>query len=181
MLISDNKLEISRKTVERWLKKHSLLKIIKLPDNTFTGKASVNVSIFIFKAHEPQKEKEIFACWIKEDGLETVKNKGRQDIKGKWKNELEDYWYNIIYKQSGNETCQWLKPSENLSYKMPETPFEISENDFKKVVLDYMLFERGIDKKEFEKTILEKVLYESDIIVEDKTIKITLKDEEDEK
>ena len=180
-LLSDNKLEISRKTVERWLKKHSLLKIIKLPDNTFTGKASVNVSIFIFKAHEPQKEKEIFACWIKEDGLETVKNKGRQDIKGKWKNELEDYWYNIIYKQSGNETCQWLKPSENLSYKMPETPFEISENDFRKVVLDYMLFERGIDKKEFEKTILEKVLYESDIIVEDKTIKITLKDEEDEK
>ena len=176
-LLPDNKLEISRKTVERWLKKHSLLKIIKLPDNTFTGKASVNVSIFIFKAHEPQKEKEIFACWIKEDGLETVKNKGRQDIKGKWKNELEDYWYNIIYKQSGNETCQWLKPSENLSYKMPETPFEISENDFRKVVLDYMLFERGIDKKEFEKTILEKVLYESDIIVEDKTIKITLKDE----
>lgn len=174
-LLPDNKLEISRKTVERWLKKHSLLKIIKLPDNTFTGKASVNVSIFIFKAHEPQKEKEIFACWIKEDGLETVKNKG------KWKNELEDYWYNIIYKQSGNETCQWLKPSENLSYKMPETPFEISENDFRKVVLDYMLFERGIDKKEFEKTILEKVLYESDIIVEDKTIKITLKDEEDEK
>lgn len=180
-LLPDNKLEISRKTVERWLKKHSLLKIIKLPDNTFTGKASVNVSIFIFKAHEPQKEKEIFACWIKEDGLETVKNKGRQDIKGKWKNELEDYWYNIIYKQSGNKTCQWLKPSENLSYKMPETPFEISENDFRKVVLDYMLFERGIDKKEFEKTILEKVLYESDIIVEDKTIKITLKDEEDEK
>lgn len=180
-LLPDNKLEISRKTVERWLKKHSLLKIIKLPDNTFTGKASVNVSIFLFKAHEPQKEKEIFACWIKEDGLETVKNKGRQDIKGKWKNELEDYWYNIIYKQSGNETCQWLKPSENLSYKMPETPFEISENDFRKVVLDYMLFERGIDKKEFEKTILEKVLYESDIIVEDKTIKITLKDEEDEK
>lgn len=180
-LLPDNKLEISRKIVERWLKKHSLLKIIKLPDNTFTGKASVNVSIFIFKAHEPQKEKEIFACWIKEDGLETVKNKGRQDIKGKWKNELEDYWYNIIYKQSGNETCQWLKPSENLSYKMPETPFEISENDFRKVVLDYMLFERGIDKKEFEKTILEKVLYESDIIVEDKTIKITLKDEEDEK
>ncbi len=180
-LLPDNKLEISKKTVERWLKKHSLLKIIKLPDNTFTGKASVNVSIFIFKAHEPQKEKEIFACWIKEDGLETVKNKGRQDIKGKWKNELEDYWYNIIYKQSGNETCQWLKPSENLSYKMPETPFEISENDFRKVVLDYMLFERGIDKKEFEKTILEKVLYESDIIVEDKTIKITLKDEEDKK
>lgn len=82
-LLPDNKLEISRKTVERWLKKHSLLKIIKLPDNTFTGKASVNVSIFIFKAHEPQKEKEIFACWIKEDGLETVKNKGRKDIKGK--------------------------------------------------------------------------------------------------
>ena len=179
-LLPDNKLEISRKTVERWLKKHSLLKIIKLPDNTFTGKASVNVSIFLFKAHEPQKEKEIFACWIKEDGLETIKNKGRQDIKGKWKNKLEDYWYNIIYKQSGDKTCQWLKPSENLSYQMPETPFEISENDLKRTVLDYMLFERGIDKKEFEKSILEKVLYESKINVENNQIIFSLKNEDEE-
>ena len=179
-LLPDNKLEISRKTAERWLKKHSLLKIIKLPDNTFTGKASVNVSIFLFKAHEPQQEKEIFACWIKEDGLETVKNKGRQDIKGKWKNKLEDYWYDIIYKQSGDKTCQWLKPSENLSYKMPETHFEISENDLKRTVLDYMLFERGIDKKEFEKAILEKVLYESKINVENNQIIFSFKDKDDE-
>lgn len=171
-LLPDNKLEVGRKRAEKWLKKHSLLKIIKLPDEIFAGKASANVSIFLFKAHEPQNDKEIFACWIKEDGLETIKNKGRHDIKGKWKNELRDYWLNVIYKTSGDESCQWLKPKEHLSYQMPETPFEITEKDFKKVVLDYMLFEKGIDKKDFEKTLLECVLYKSDIDIENEQIKL---------
>lgn len=171
-LLPDNKLEVGRNKVQKWLKKHSLLKIIKLPNEIFAGKASANVSIFLFKAHEPQNDKEIFACWIKEDGLETVKNKGRHDTKGKWKDELRDYWLNAIYKTSGDETCQWLKPSENLSYKMPETPFEITQKDFKKVVLDYMLFEKGIDKKDFEKTLLESVLYESDIDIDNEEIKL---------
>ena len=55
---------------------------------------------------------------------------------------------------------------------MPETPFEITEKDFKKVVLDYMLFEKGIDKKDFEKTLLECVLYKSDIDIENEQIKL---------
>ena len=55
---------------------------------------------------------------------------------------------------------------------MPETPFEITEKDFKKVVLDYMLFEKGIDKKDFEKTLLESVLYKSDIDIENEQIKL---------
>lgn len=61
-LLPDNKLEVGRKKAERWLKKHSLLKIIKLPDEIFNGKAGVSTSIFLFKAHEPQGNKEIFAC-----------------------------------------------------------------------------------------------------------------------
>lgn len=160
-LLPDNKLEIGKIKAQRWLKKHSLLKIIKLPDEIFAGKAGVSVSIFIFKAHEPQNNKEIFACHIKEDGLETVKNKGRQDIKGKWRNEFAPYWTDVIYKQSGDESCQWLKPDEHLSYQIPQAPFKISEKDFKKVILDYMLFEKGIDKKDFEKVMLESLLYES--------------------
>lgn len=154
--------------------KHSLLKIIKLPDEIFNGKAGVSTSIFLFKAHEPQGNKEIFACWIKEDGLETVKNKGRQDVKGKQAKELEPYWLDVIYKTSGDETCQWLKPSENLSYKMPQAPFEITEKDFKKVILDYMLFENGIDKKDFEKVMLESLLYDSNIELDDSKISIFL-------
>lgn len=178
-LLPDNKLEVGRKKAQRWLKKHSLTKIIKLPD-IFAGKASSSVSIFIFKAHEPQRDKKIFACHIKEDGLETVKNKGRQDTKGKWRKELAPYWLDVIYKTSGDETCQWLDPKEHLSYQMPQAPFEITQKDFKKVVLDFMLFEKGIDKKDFEKVMLESVLYDSQIKFENSKISIEL-DNSDEK
>ena len=172
-LLPDNKLEVGRKQVQNWLKKHSLLKIIKLPDEIFAGKAGVSTSIFLFKAHEPQNNKEIFACHIKEDGLETVKNKGRQDTKNKWRNELESYWLDVIYKTSGDESCQWLKPSEHLSYQMPKEPFSITQKDFKKVVLDYLLFENNIDKKDFEKVMLESLLYDSNIDIEDSKISIS--------
>lgn len=171
-ILPDTKLEIARKKVEKWLLKHRLLQIIKLPD-IFAGMAGNQTSIFIFRAHEPQNDNKIFACWIKDDGLETVKNQGRQDIKGKWQ-EIEDYFVDVIYKQNGDETCQWLDPKENLSYKMPEIPFEITQKDFKKVVLDFMLFENGIDKKEFEKVMLESVLFDSDISVENSQISINL-------
>lgn len=179
-LLPDNKLEVGKSKAEKWLKKHSLLKIIKLPDEIFNGKAGVSTSIFLFKAHEPQNDKEIFACHIKEDGLETVKNKGRQDTKEKWKNELEPYWLDVIYKTSGDESCQWLKPSEHLSYQMPKEPFSITQKDFKKVVLDYMLFEQGIDKKDFEKVLLESLLYDSNISLDDTVISIALNKENNE-
>lgn len=179
-LLPDNKLEVGKSKAEKWLKKHSLLKIIKLPDEIFNGKAGVSTSIFLFKAHEPQNDKEIFACHIKEDGLETVKNKGRQDTKEKWKNELEPYWLDVIYKTSGDESCQWLKPSEHLSYQMPKEPFNITQKDFKKVVLDYMLFEEGIDKKDFEKVLLESLLYDSNISLDDTAISIALNKENNE-
>ncbi|ECL1830078.1 N-6 DNA methylase [Campylobacter jejuni] len=179
-LLPDNKLEVGKSKAEKWLKKHSLLKIIKLPDEIFNGKAGISTSIFLFKAHEPQNDKEIFACHIKEDGLETVKNKGRQDTKEKWKNELEPYWLDVIYKTSGDESCQWLKPSEHLSYQMPKEPFNITQKDFKKVVLDYMLFEEGIDKKDFEKVLLESLLYDSNISLDDTAISIALNKENNE-
>lgn len=177
-LLPDNKLEVGKDKVKRWLKKHSLLKIIRLPDDIFAGKASASVSIFLFKAHEPQNDKQIFACHIKDDGLETVKNKGKHDIKGRWKNELRDYWLNVIYKTSGDESCQWLDSREHLSYQKPQPPFEITEQDFKKVVLDYMLFERGIDKKDFEKTLLQTLLYESDIDINSGKITVSLNKDE---
>lgn len=97
--------------------------------------------------------------------METVKNQGRQDIKDKWK-EIEDYFVDVINKQSGNETIQWIKPTEHLSYQVPKKPFEITEEDFNKTILDYILFENKIDNKDFVEELLDTVLYSS-MIVED--------------
>ena len=151
-ILPDNKLAVGQNWIKKVFVQHSLQKIIKLP-NIFSGMASVATSIFIFKAHEPQATKEIFACWIQEDGLETVKNKGRLDIKDKWQ-EIENKWIEIIYKQSGDETdtIQWIKPSDQIMYKTPEDKRHIFEDDFKTTVLKYILFEKNrIDENdEFE-------------------------------
>lgn len=169
-ILPDKKLEKDRKG-KKLLKKHTLLKIIKLPEKVFD--AGVTTSVFVFQAHKPQNDKEIFACYIEEDGLETVKNQGRQDIRNKW-NDIEKYWLNVIEKKSGNETIQWLKPSEHLSYQMPEKPFEIYEEDFVKTMMDYEMFKQGIDVKEFNEQLLQNVLYQGEVSSNGDKIMITL-------
>lgn len=168
-ILPDKKLEKDR-LGKKLLKKHTLLKIIKLPEKIFSG---TTTSVFIFQAHRPQNDKEIFACYIEEDGLETVKNQGRQDIRNKW-NDIEKYWLNIIEKQSGNDTIQWLKPSEHLSYQMPEKPFEIYEEDFVKTMMDYEMFKQGIDVKEFNEQLLQQILYSSEVSDDESSTKISL-------
>lgn len=168
-ILPDKKLEKDR-LGKKLLKKHTLVKIIKLPEKIFTGTKS---SVFIFLAHKPQNDKEIFACYIEEDGLETVKNQGRQDIRNKWK-DIEKYWLNVIEKQSGDNTIQWIKPSEHLSYQMPEKPFEIYEEDFIKTMMDYEMFKQGIDVKELNEQLLHKILYSSDISDDESATKILL-------
>lgn len=173
-ILPDKKLEKDKKG--RKLLKHSTLeKIIKLPEKVFSE--GVTTSIFIFTAGVPQNDKEIFACYIEEDGLETVKNQGRQDIKDRWQS-IEDRWADIIRKQSGDDTVQWIKPSNNLSYQMPEKPFEISEEDFTKTMMDYLMFKQGIDAKEFSDSLVRKVMYDSEISSEENDITIVLKGKE---
>lgn len=158
-IMPDKKLEKDKKG-KKLLKKHTLLKIIKLPEKVFD--AGVTTSVFIFQAQKPQNDKEIFACYIEDDGLETVKNQGRQDIHDRWQS-IEDKWVDIIEKQSGDDTIQWLKPSEHLSYQMPEKPFEIFEEDFVKTMMDYEMFKQGIDAKEFGDQLLKQILYSSEV------------------
>ncbi len=170
-ILPDKKLEKDRKG--RKLLKHSTLeKIIKLPEKVFSE--GVTTSIFIFTAGIPQNDKEIFACYIEEDGLETVKNQGRQDIKDKWQS-IEDRWVEIIRKQSGDDTVQWVKPSKNLSYQMPEKPFEIFEEDFTKTMMDYLMFKNGINAKEFNEKLLQKTLYSSEVHSDDNGTTIFVK------
>ena len=170
-IMPDKKLEKDSKG-KKLLKKHSLLKIIKLPEKVFD--AGVTTSVFIFQAQKPQNDKEIFACYIEDDGLETVKNQGRQDIRDRWQS-IEDQWVNIIEKQSGDDTIQWIKPSEHLSYQMPEKPFEIFEEDFVKTMMDYEMFKQGIDAKEFNENILQRILYDSEITIRDNKVIITIR------
>ena len=161
--------------VKKLLKNHTLLKIIKLPEKVFSE--GVTTSIFLFIAGEAHNNKEIFACYIEEDGLETVKNQGRQDIKDRWQS-IEDRWVDIIRKQSGDDTVQWIKPSKNLSYQMPEKPFEIFEEDFTKTMMDYLMFKQGIDVKEFSDSLVKKVMYDSEISSKENDITIVLKGKE---
>ena len=165
-ILPDKKLEKSSKAIiKRIIKRHQLMKIIKLPEKTFAE--GVTTSIFVYKTGVPQDGKEIFTCFIEDDGLQTVKNQGRQDINNKWQ-EIEDYWIDIIYKQSGNKTIKWIKPAlDHMSYPMPEKTFTIKETDFKKTVLDYIMFKNGIDTKSFYESLLNKTLYSS-VILDDK-------------
>lgn len=175
-ILPDKKLEkASKKQIKRILSNHRLTKIIKLPESLFFG-VGVTTSIFIFKAGQPQHNREIFGCYIEDDGLETVKNKGRHDIKNKWQ-DIENYWVDSISKFSDIKynTAQWIIPSKHLSYQMPKKSFEISEKDFKKTAIDYICFEKGIDAKEFSENLLNAALYASEVSVDDAGANIKIK------
>lgn len=162
-ILPDKKLEKDRKG-KKLLEHSTLHKIIKLPEKVFSE--GVTTSIFVFEAGVPQNKREIFACYIEDDGLETVKNQGRQDIKDRWQS-IEDSWIEIIRKQSGNDTIQWLKPAEFLSYQVPKKEFEISDEDFMKTIMNYIMFQSGVDAKELETVLVSKVMYSSKITKSD--------------
>ena len=142
-----------------------------MPEKTFD--AWITTSVFIFTAGIPQNDSEIFACYIAEDWLERVKNQWRQDIKDRWQ-EIEDKWVDIVKKQSWDETIQRIKPSEHLSYQMPKKEFEISEEDFVKTVMDYLMFEEWIDVKEFKDELVNKIIYDSNVEKADNKIFISM-------
>lgn len=176
-ILPDKKLE--KDNSASILKHHQLQKIIKLPEKVFSE--GITASVFIFESGVPQNDKEIFACYIEDDGLETVKNQGRHDIKYRWQ-EIEDRFVDVVHKQSGDKSIQWIKPSEHLSYQMPEKEFEIFEEDFAKTMMDYLMFEEGIDAKEFADNLIEKIMYNSLVEEDDKEYVITLRgDNKDEK
>ncbi len=175
-ILPDKKLEkVSKTKIKRILSNHRLTKIIKLPEPLFFG-IGVTTSVFVFIAGKPQNEQEIFGCYIEDDGLETVKNQGRHDIKGKWQ-DIENYWIDSISKLRDTEyhTNQWIKPSEHLSYQMPEKAFEISEEDFKKTAMDYLMFKNGIDAKAFSEKLVSAALYSSKISKSDDSVSIVMK------
>lgn len=154
-ILPDNKLEKARGRVRRWLQSNRLEKIIKLPKDIFSG---VTTSIFIFTAGTPQQKHEIFACYMAEDGLETIKNQGRQDIRGRW-DAIERQWVDIVHKQAGSDTIQWLRPDEHLSYQEDIHVPLPTRADFMKRTLAYALFKQDIEEAPFMENVSENRLY----------------------
>ena len=172
-IMPDKKLEkTGKKQKERILKKHRLKKVIKLPEDLFFG-IGITASIFVFEAGVPQNDKEFFACYMKSDGLATVKNKGRHDVYGKWA-AIEKHWVEVIERQSDEDTCQWMDPAKHLSYQMPQKPFEIFEEDFRKTAMDYLMFQQDIDSKALGEKLLEMTLYSSRVNADGETVTVTM-------
>ena len=57
---------------------------------------------------------------------------------------------------------------------MEQKPFEISEEDFRKVVIDYLLYEQNVDAGEYSNNVLNKVMYSSDITSTDNSVIISM-------
>lgn len=176
-ILPDKKLEkdgADKKYGNKVLKDHTLKIIIKMPENLFLN--GTTPSIFVFEAGRPQNGDNIIGYYIEDDGLETVKNKGRQDIRNRWE-KIEDYWIKAIH--DGNDylynTRQIIDPKKHLSYQIPEQVVEILEKDFTKTVLDYTLFERGVDLKSYKERVLDSVIYDSKINSRKDNINIIVK------
>lgn len=177
-ILPDKKLEkASKAQIRRILKNHRLCKVIKLPEDLFFG-VGVTTSIFVFEAGVSQHDKEFFACYMKSDGLVTVKNKGRHDVYGKWA-AIEAYWLDVLEKQFGDDTCQWVKPSEHLSYQVPRKGFEISAEDFRKTAMDYLMFQKGIDPKIFGEKLMATTLYSGKVSLVGNTVTVSIKKDGD--
>ena len=173
-ILPDKKLEKASKTqMKRILKNHRLRKVIKLPEDLFFN-VGVTTSIFVFETGIGQNGEEFFACYMEKDGLATVKNKGRHDVHGKWA-DIEAYWVDVMKKQSGDDTCQWVDPAEHLSYQVPQKPFEFFEEDFRKTAMDYLMFQRGIDAKEFGDRLLNTAMYASNVTADDDSVSVVMR------
>ena len=183
-ILPDKKLEkdmADKKYGNKLLKQHTLSTIIKLPENLFFGQG-VFTSIFVFIAKQKQNGKDVVGYYIEDDGLETVKNQGRQDIKNRWQ-EKEDYWIRAIRNGEDNlyHTKQIINPLEHLSYQKPEKPFEVYEEDFKKTMIDYLLYVRKTDVKLFSEKILQQVLLSSIITGHENAVNIKISKQYEEK
>lgn len=163
-ILPDKKLDkTSKGQMQRILRNHRLLKVVKMPENLFFG-VGVTTSIFVFEAGKPQEGKKFFAVSIEDDGLVTVKNKGRQDVYRRWP-AIEDYWIDAIerHDDSKHNTGQWVDPAEHLSWQAPERPFVLTQEDLARTAMDYAMFLRGIDAKAVRERVGVLAMYSATV------------------
>lgn len=158
-ILPDKKLEKKNQTgrVRKILRHHKLIKIIKLPEETFKG---VNTSIFVFEAGKPHKDTKVFTCYIQNDGLDTIKNQGRQDVRGKWQS-IEDYWVRVINHEINDSSVKYINVEENLSY-VENKEIKISKSIFNAVMIELQFFRQGIDFTAFCENFSKAMIYQTD-------------------
>ena len=164
-ILPDKKLEKKNQTrrVKKILKKHRLIQIIKLPEKTFEG---VNTSIFVFECGKPQNDNKIFGCYIKEDGLDTVKNQGRQDVYGKWE-AIEDYWIKVVNHEIDDPSIIFIDPKQNLSY-VEKREFIIRRSLFNTIMIERNFYHDKIDFSNFCESFSQAILYQADFPMDQK-------------
>lgn len=58
---------------------------------------------------------------------------------------------------------------------MPQKPFEIFEQDFRKTAMDYLMFQHGIDAKQFGEKLLGTAMHSSRVSADDETVTLTMR------
>ena len=163
-ILPEKKLE--KDNGKKLLYNHTLTTIIKMPEDLFFG-VGVTTSIYVFEAGVPQilkikendkvvekVQRNIATFYLEDDGLVTVKNKGRQDVYDRWQT-IEDEWITKIRQFEG---VQWINPLKHLSYQTPEKEFELFGEDFMKTLINYTLYENGINIKELVDKLAQIIL-----------------------
>ena len=64
---------------------------------------------------------------------------------------------------------------------MSEKPFEIFDEDFRKTMMDYLMFKEGVDVKKFNDILLQKILYSSEVRSDNTGTTLFIKGENNEK
>lgn len=160
-LLPSGKLRTEAKKVKnKLLSKHSLEAIVKLPD-IFRGIAGVGLtSLFIFKIGTPQNyNKKAYGYHIKDDGFITgskYKNQGRVDDKHIWEEVQEKCVNAVSHRDLTAETAKEIDLRNQLEY-IEEIKFEITEDDFKKTIVQRYLFEHPEIAKYFKVTEKSKI------------------------
>lgn len=174
IILPEKKLEKAGKgIVKDILEAHRLEKIIKLPEDLFFG-VGVSTSIYLFKTGIPQNGQEIYTAYIEDDGLEVVKNQGRHDIHNRWP-AISERALTEIRRQTvdGEFHGTWIDPGKCLSYQVPAKPFQISEEDFRKTAMDYILWQKGINATALRSKVINKVMYSGDLVsMDDESVAI---------
>ena len=129
----------------RVLSEHRLDTVMRLPDQLFPSLSGtrINVSAFVFRAHEPQDGHRVFACCFEDDGHRRVGRSGRYDVDGKWAG-LMDHWLRVVRERSGDDSCQWFSADESLAYRVPVDDFTVSTRDLVGAVFDFEVHARGL-------------------------------------
>ncbi len=146
-----------KQAVKKLLKRHRITHIIKLPEKTFDG---INTSIFVFEAGKPQNDSKIFGCYVKEDGLNTIKNQGRQDVFGRWKS-IEDYWIKVINHEINDATVKYIDPKDSLSYT-EQKDIRIYRSIFNTVLIELQFYRNMIDFTTFCENFTKAMIYQAD-------------------